>query len=63
MTPATSGITWPDGDHLTLSFVPDGTPVSGYKSNLFETLNAVGSSTAWQQAILRAFETWVGRPT
>src|SRR2546423_1265855 len=30
-TPATSGVTWPDGTHLTLSFAPDGTPVGPYK--------------------------------
>ena len=30
LTPATSGVTWPDGSHLTLSFVPDGTPVGGW---------------------------------
>jgi hypothetical protein len=59
LVPSTSGITWPDGGHLTLSFVPDGTPVGGYKSNLFQTLNAVGTSAAWQQAILRAFQSWL----
>ncbi|HEX4591132.1 MAG TPA: hypothetical protein VH120_14435, partial [Gemmataceae bacterium] len=61
VTPSTSGITWPDGDHLTLSFVPDGTSVSGYKSNLFQTLNAVGATPAWQQAILQAFQTWAAQ--
>ena len=58
LAPSTSGITWPDGGHLTLSFVPDGTPVGSYKSNLFQTLDAVGPSAAWQQAILRAFQSW-----
>jgi hypothetical protein len=59
VTPATSGITWPDGDHLTLSFVPDGTPVSNYKSNLFQALGGAGPTAAWQQTILRAFQTWL----
>src|SRR5437868_8785950 len=27
LAPSTSGVTWPDGGHLTLSFVPDGTQV------------------------------------
>jgi hypothetical protein len=58
LTPTTSGVTWPDGSHLTLSFVPDGTQVGVYKSNLFQTLGAAGPTAAWQQAILRAVETW-----
>jgi hypothetical protein len=57
-TPATSGITWPDGGHLTLSFVPDGTQVAGYTSSLFRTLNAVAPTATWEREILRAFETW-----
>jgi hypothetical protein len=57
-TPATTGVTWPDGMHLTLSFVSDGTAVDGYKSNLFATLNATAPSTFWQEEIVRAFQTW-----
>src|SRR5262245_1272317 len=60
-TPATSGITWPDGEHLTLSFVPDGTPVAGYASSLFRTLNAVAPTATWQREILRAFQTWASQ--
>jgi hypothetical protein len=58
LAPSTSGVAWPDGSHLTLSFVPDGTRVGNYHSNLFATLNRTGSMTAWQQTILRAFQTW-----
>src|SRR3954471_10051761 len=58
LTPATSGVTWPDGSHLTLSFVPDGTRVGDAPSNLFAALNAVAPTAAWQQAILRAFQSW-----
>ncbi|HEY1377272.1 MAG TPA: hypothetical protein VGF55_10785, partial [Gemmataceae bacterium] len=61
LTPATSGITWPDGAHLTLSFVPDGTRVADYRSSLFATLNQVGSTAAWQQAILKAFQAWASQ--
>lgn len=57
-TPATSGVIWPDGAHLTLSFVPDGTRVNGYRSNLFATLDAVAPRGAWQREVLRAFQTW-----
>jgi hypothetical protein len=58
LTPATSGVTWPDGSHLTLSFVPDGTSVGSASSSLFATLNQTGSTAAWQQAILKAFQSW-----
>jgi hypothetical protein len=57
-TPTTSGVTWPDGSHLTLSFVPDGTVLGNYQSSLFQTLNAVAPTATWQREILRAFQTW-----
>lgn len=53
--PATFGIPWPDGAHLTLSFAPDGTSVAGTPSNLFA---ALGESDAWRLEVLRAFQTW-----
>src|SRR6476646_1284185 len=56
--PSTSGIAWPDNQHLTLSFVPDGTPVGNSSSNLFRTLNAVAPTATWEREILRAFQTW-----
>jgi hypothetical protein len=57
-TPATSGVAWPDGQHLTLSFVPDGTPLGNTTSVLFKTLNAVAPTAVWQREILRAFQAW-----
>jgi hypothetical protein len=61
-TPSTSGVTWPDGAHLTLSFVPDGTRVSPTAgSDLFATLDAVAARAAWQGEIVRAFQTWAAR--
>ena len=57
-TPATWGNPWPDPQHLTLSFAPDGTQVGGNSSNLFQTMSALGPTATWQTAILRAFETW-----
>ena len=58
LAPSTTGVTWPDGSHLTLSFVPDGTRVGSSPSNLFAALNAGAPTAAWQQAILRAFQAW-----
>jgi hypothetical protein len=55
--PATFGIPWAD-PHLTLSFVPDGTPVSDTVSNLFDSLNQVRSEAEWQREVLRAYQTW-----
>ena len=57
-TPATSGVAWPDSEHLTLSFVPDGTKVGNYTSSLLSTLDAVASRSVWQREIVRAFQTW-----
>ena len=59
LTPSTYGVPWPDAQHLTLSFVPDGTPTAGAGSNLFQALNANSSTALWQREILRAFQTWV----
>ena len=56
--PAQFGVPWHHADHLTLSFVPDGTQVAGTPSDLFRTLDAQQSPAAWQQEILRAFQTW-----
>jgi hypothetical protein len=56
--PATWGNPWPDAPHLTLSFAPDGTQVGDRTSVLFQSLNPYSSSSAWQLAILRAFQTW-----
>jgi hypothetical protein len=56
ITPA--GTPWPDGQHLTMSFAPDGTSAGGAPSDLFGMLNAQASTTDWQLAILRAYQTW-----
>jgi hypothetical protein len=56
--PATFGVPWTDPSHLTLSFVPDGTPIAGHTSSLFQMLNAVEPSSVWEREILRAFQTW-----
>src|SRR5262245_21459290 len=56
LTPS-GGIPWPDGRSLTLSFVPDGTPVSGVPSALYQLLGQTPEAT-WKTEILRAFQTW-----
>jgi hypothetical protein len=57
--PASYGNPWPDAAHLTLSFVPDGTPIGGGQtSNLFATLNAVAPTAVWQRTVLQAFQSW-----
>jgi Matrixin len=60
LTPSSSHPLWPDAAHLTLSFAPDGTNVSGAPSNLFATLNAVAPTASWETAILQAFQAWAG---
>ena len=49
---------WGGDAHLTLSFAPDGTQIAGLSSSLFATFNAVAPTDQWQEAILRAFQTW-----
>src|SRR5262249_5561748 len=56
-TPATFGIPWPTPGKLTLSFVPDGTLVSGVPSSLFSTLTSQMATVNWGMDILRAFPT------
>jgi hypothetical protein len=54
--PALFGVPWTDARHLTLSFVPDGTPVDGVGSNLFASMP--GDAVTWQREILRAMQAW-----
>src|SRR5690349_15742079 len=56
LTP-TTGVPWLDPGSLTLSFVPDGTDVSGTPSNLYSLLGA-SQSSVWKREVLRAFQTW-----
>lgn len=56
--PVTWGNPWPDATHLTLSFAPDGTAVGDQTSTLHGSLDAVAARAAWQEELLRAFQTW-----
>src|SRR5262245_38932660 len=60
LTPA-FGTPWYDGTSLTMSFVPDGTDISGKASNLSALLGATLTQPQWQREILRAYQTWAVR--
>ncbi len=51
--PATFGTPWPDGEHLTLSFAPDGTAIGSAPSDSFAALGPDA-----RLAVLRAFQAW-----
>src|SRR5262249_18458642 len=57
LTPTTFGYPWPDARHLTVSFVPDGTPVGASTSRLFSLLGP-NQAAAWEQEMLRALQAW-----
>ena len=56
--PATWGVPWPQAEHLTLSFMPDGSSVDGQSSQLFQLLDGQLGAGKWEQTILDAFQTW-----
>src|SRR4051812_19635645 len=51
-------VPWPEAKSLTLSFAPDGAAIGSQQSQLFQTLDANSASSVWQEAVLRAFQTW-----
>src|SRR5690349_5604869 len=58
-----SGDAWIHPELITISFVPDGTVIgsNGYGpiySNLFSTFDAKFGAGVWEQAILKAAQTW-----
>jgi predicted Zn-dependent protease len=55
---ATTGSGWTLPVRVTYSFVPDGTNVGGYPSNLYGTLTAKYPATTWVTAFLQAAATW-----
>lgn len=57
--PAHFGVAWPSSS-LTVSFVPDGTPVDGSPSSLYATFASQGwTQSGWQTEILRAAQAWL----
>jgi hypothetical protein len=55
---ATWGMAWPNPQHVTVSFVPDGTAIGSAQSNLFQTLNSQAPTSVWETTILQAIKTW-----
>src|SRR5690349_13408138 len=56
--PAQFGVPWHEAQHLSVSFVPDGTLVGNQPSVLFQALDAQRPTADWQAEILGAFQTW-----
>lgn len=54
--PAVFNNPWTDPGNITISFAPDGTSIDGTSSQLYQELGP--ATAAWQQEILRAFQTW-----
>ena len=46
------------GSRITYSFVPDGTPIGGFNSNLYATMDAKFPRADWQRAFAAAAATW-----
>lgn len=54
---ALSGSTWAN-PNVSVSFMPDGTLISGYQSNLFSVYNGTYSQATWQREVARALQSW-----
>ncbi|MCA9129507.1 MAG: matrixin family metalloprotease [Planctomycetales bacterium] len=57
---AAAALPWFDPAELTYSFAPDGTSLGNEQSSLFSELARTGTTEQWQDAIARAFNTWLG---
>lgn len=57
-TTPTAATPWLAPGSLTLSFVPDGTPVGNSVSALIQTLDATAPGGVWRAEVLRAFQSW-----
>ena len=55
---AVNGGAWTQPQRITYSFVPDGTDTGGIPSALFSTLNAVASTSTWQDQFRKAAASW-----
>ncbi len=54
----TFGTPWPDARSLTVSFPSDDAEIGGYQNSLRSVLDQVADRKEWQEAVLRAFQTW-----
>ncbi len=51
-------VAWIETSQLDLSFAPDGVDIAGEQNELFSTFDNRFGQGAWQETILRAFQTW-----
>ena len=58
--PATFGEAWLDGQHVTLSFAPEGTPILGIGSSLGSVLNGLGANSASTRSS-GTFQSWASQ--
>lgn len=56
--PATFGVAWPDARNLHVSFPTDNTDIGAYANSLRAVFDQVADRKEWQEAALRAFQTW-----
>jgi hypothetical protein len=56
-----NGLLLSNDAYLTLSFAADGVGVSGQPNALAAKFNAIAPQNVWEDAILRAFQTWAVR--
>jgi hypothetical protein len=54
----TFGTPWPDARSLTVSFPTDDAQIGAYSNSLRQVLDQVADRKDWQEAVLRAFQTW-----
>jgi hypothetical protein len=55
---ATFGIPWADPRNLAVSFPSDSAAIGHYDNSLRERFDQVTDRKEWQEAVLRAFQTW-----
>jgi hypothetical protein len=55
---AAFGTPWPDARSLAVSFPSDGAAIGHYSNSLRETLDQTVDRREWQEAVLRAFQSW-----
>jgi hypothetical protein len=55
---ANFGVPWPDARSLSISFPTDHAAIGAYRNAAREVLDQVADRSQWQEAALRAFQTW-----
>lgn len=55
---ATFGTPWPNSRSLSVSFPTDEADIGHFDNSLRSTLDQVADRRQWQEAVLRAFQTW-----